>query len=209
MAVEAPQAHQRADAYRDTLSFTLNGEPVTIENPDPTSLLVDYLRSPSVGLTGTKLACGEGGCGVCTVRSTRTDPNTTQVVERAVNACLHPLCSLDGAAVTTIEATGSSRTGLSPVQKAMVTQAGTQCGFCTPGWVMNMEGLLRSGAALTPQTIEDRFDGNLCRCTGMRPILNAMQTFANTNPPTPPVPPVPPTPQPLHSAAPATTGTAR
>ena len=138
-----------------------------------------------------------------------TDPNNAQVVERAVNACLHPLCSLDGAGVTTIEATGSSRTGLSPVQKAMVTEAGTQCGFCTPGWVMNMEGLLRSGAALTPQTIEDRFDGNLCRCTGMRPILNAMQTFANTNR------------RPLRfrrshrrlsrftSAAPATTGTAR
>jgi xanthine dehydrogenase/oxidase len=197
MAVEAPQAHPRADAYGDTLSFTLNGEPVTIENPDPTSLLVDYLRSPSVGLTGTKLVCGEGGCGACTVLITRTDPNTTQVVERAVNACLHPLCSLDGAAVTTIEATGSSRSGLSPVQKAMVSEAGTQCGFCTPGWVMNMEGLLRSGVDLTPQTIEDHFDGNLCRCTGMRPILNAMQTFAGWTP-TPPTPPTPPAPQPLH-----------
>ncbi len=198
MAVEGPPARPGADAFRETLSFTLNGSPVTIDNPDPTILLVDYLRSPSVGLTGTKLACGEGGCGACTVLITRTDPNTNQVVERAVNACLHPLCSLDGAAVTTIEATGSSRGGLSPVQQAMVDEAGTQCGFCTPGWVMNMEGLLRSGAALTPQTIEDRFDGNLCRCTGMRPILNAMQTFANTTPPTPPLPPVPPTPQPLH-----------
>ncbi|MGE5274706.1 MAG: 2Fe-2S iron-sulfur cluster-binding protein, partial [Verrucomicrobiota bacterium] len=121
MAVEAPQAHPRADAYGTTLSFTLNGEAVRIENPDPTTSLVDYLRSPAVGLTGTKLVCGEGGCGACTVLITRTDPNTTQVVERAVNACLHPLCSLDGVQVTTIEATGSSRTGLSPVQKAMVT----------------------------------------------------------------------------------------
>ncbi len=198
MAVKAPQARSRADAYGDTLSFTLNGEPVTIENPDPATVLVDYLRSPAVGLTGTKLVCGEGGCGACTVLITRTDPNTTQVVERAVNACLHPLCSLDGAAVTTIEATGSSRTSLSPVQKAMVSEAGTQCGFCSPGWVMNMEGLLRSGADLTPQTIEDHFDGNLCRCTGMRPILNAMQTFANTTPPTPPVPPPPSSPQQLH-----------
>src|SRR5581483_3576075 len=103
-----------------------------------------------------------------------------------------------GAAVTTIEAIGSTRTGLDAVQQAMVTEAGTQCGFCTPGWVMNMEGLLRSGEPLTPQTIEDRFDGNLCRCTGMRPILNAMQTFANTTPPPPPTLPAPPTPQPLH-----------
>ncbi len=197
MAVEAPEAQPRADGYGSSLSFTLNGESVTIENPDPTTLLVDYLRSPGVGLTGTKLACGEGGCGACTVLITRVDPNTTQVVERAVNACLHPLCSLDGASVTTIEATGSSRTGLSPVQDAIVSEVGTQCGFCTPGWVMNMEGLLRSGVPLTPQTIEDHFDGNLCRCTGMRPILNAMQTFAGTNP-TPPVPPAPPTPQPLH-----------
>ena len=61
MAVEGPQARPGADAFRETLSFTLNGSPVTLDNPDPTMLLVDYLRSPSVGLTGTKLACGEGG----------------------------------------------------------------------------------------------------------------------------------------------------
>ena len=198
MAVEVPQVLAPADTYGNVLSFTLNGEQVTIENPDPTTLLVDYLRSPEVGLTGTKLVCGEGGCGACTVLLTRVDPNTTQVVERAVNSCLHPLCSLDGAAVTTIEAIGSTRTGLDAVQQAMVKEAGTQCGFCTPGWVMNMEGLMRSGEPLTAQTIEDRFDGNLCRCTGMRPILNAMQTFANTTPPPPPIPPNPPTPQPLH-----------
>ena len=196
MAVATPDVPALANAT-NVLSFTLNGEPVTIENPDPTTLLVDYLRSGKVGLSGTKLVCAEGGCGACTVLITRVDPNTNQVVERAVNACLHPLCSLDGMAVTTIEATGSGRTGLSPVQKAMVTEAGTQCGFCTPGWVMNMEGLLRSGAPLTPQTIEDHFDGNLCRCTGMRPILNAMQTFAGWTP-TPPDPTPPPTPQPLH-----------
>ena len=199
MAVEVPHVPASADGLSSILSFTLNGEPVTIQNPDPTTLLVEYLRSPEVGLTGTKLVCGEGGCGACTVLVTRIDPNTTQVVERAVNACLHPLCSLDGAAVTTVEATGSTRTTLSPVQKAMVTEAGTQCGFCTPGWVMNMEGLLRSGVSLTAQTIEDHFDGNLCRCTGMRPILNAMQTFAGWTPPAPPAPPPPSsTPQPLH-----------
>jgi xanthine dehydrogenase/oxidase len=198
MEGERHRAPAVADAYGSTLSFTLNGEAVTIENPDPTTLLIDYLRSPQVGLTGTKLVCGEGGCGSCTVLLTRVDPNTTQVVERAVNACLHPLCSLDGATVTTIEAIGSTRTGLDAVQQAMVKEAGTQCGFCTPGWVMNMEGLLRSGVPLTAQTIEDRFDGNLCRCTGMRPILNAMQTFANTTPPPPPILPSPPTPQPLH-----------
>jgi xanthine dehydrogenase/oxidase len=198
MAVAAPHLPVPAETLSNILSFTLNGEPVAIQNPDPRTLLVDYLRSPEVGLTGTKLVCGEGGCGACTVLVTRIDPNTEQVVERAVNACLHPLCSLDGAAVTTVEATGSTRTTLSAVQKAMVTEAGTQCGFCTPGWVMNMEGLLRSGVPLTAQTIEDHFDGNLCRCTGMRPILNAMQTFAGTPPPTPPAPPTPPTPQPLH-----------
>jgi xanthine dehydrogenase/oxidase len=197
MAVEAFEVSAPGHTYGNVLSFTLNGDPVTIEDPDPTMLLVDYLRSPAIGLTGTKLACGEGGCGACTVLVSRVDPNTTQVVERAVNACLRPLCSLDGAAVTTVEATGSTRTALSAVQKAMVAQAGTQCGFCTPGWVMNMEGLLRSGVPLTAQTIEDRFDGNLCRCTGMRPILNAMQTFAGTTPPFPP-PTVPPAPQPLY-----------
>jgi xanthine dehydrogenase/oxidase len=158
--------------------FVLNESPVVIDDPDPTMLLVDYLRSPEVGLMGTKLVCGEGGCGSCTVLLARADPVTGAVVERSVNACLHALCSLDGAAVTTVEAVGSTRAGLNATQDFLVTYAGTQCGFCTPGWVMSMEGLLRSGEPLTAETIESRFDGNLCRCTGMRPILDAMQVFA-------------------------------
>ena len=156
MAVEVPHVPASADGLSSILTFTLNGEPDTIQNPDPTTLLVEYLRSPEVGLTGTKLVCGEGGCGACTVLVTRIDPNTTQVVERAVNACLHPLCSLDGAAVTTVEATGSTRTSLSPVQQAMVTEAGTQCGSRTPGWVMNagIDGWFELPAPATVEQIQ-------------------------------------------------------
>src|SRR5713226_5894310 len=78
------------------LVFFLNGTLVCLENVDPTVLLIDYLRLPEVGLTGTKLVCGEGGCGACTVVMAHKDRGTGQVVERPVNACLRPLCGVDG-----------------------------------------------------------------------------------------------------------------
>jgi len=186
-------------SFSDTITFRLNDELVTLTNPDPTALLVDFLRSSAVGLTGTKLVCGEGGCGACTVLVTRLDPVTGTVEHRPVNSCLRPLCSLDGHAVTTVEGLGSARTVLHPVQERIANHNGSQCGFCTPGWVMSMTGLLARDPTPTAQTVEDHFDGNLCRCTGFRPILDAMQSFV-TDPVA--IPPLnhPPTyvPAPLH-----------
>jgi xanthine dehydrogenase/oxidase len=157
--------------------FVLNGVPVRLRRPDPSLLLVDYLRSAGVGLTGTKLVCGEGGCGSCTVTIAHLDEATGSVVERAANACLRPVCTLDGTRVTTVEGLGSVRRGPNPIQRRIVEFNGSQCGFCTPGWVMAMYGLLRENAAPSAQDVEDQFAGNLCRCTGMRPILSAMQSF--------------------------------
>jgi xanthine dehydrogenase/oxidase len=160
------------------LVFFLNGTRVCLENVDPTMLLIDYLRLPEVSLTGTKLVCGEGGCGACTVVMAHKDRRTGQVVERPVNACLRPLCSVDGTMITTTEGLGSTYTGhLNPIQEKIADGNGSQCGYCTPGWVMTMYGLLRNNRQPTSQEVEDYFSGNLCRCTGYRSILNAMQSF--------------------------------
>ena len=158
--------------------FYVNGNRVEIGDPDPTTLLIDWLRGDAIGLTGTKLSCGEGGCGACTVMLSRWEPNERRVVETAINSCLRPLCSLDGAMITTTEGIGSTREKLDPVQFAIAANNGSQCGFCTPGFVMNMFTFLRNNPKPEQQQIEDLFDGHLCRCTGYRPILEGMKSFA-------------------------------
>jgi len=158
--------------------FYVNGNRVEIGDPDPTTLLIDWLRGDAIGLTGTKLSCGEGGCGACTVMLSRWEPNERRVVETAINSCLRPLCSLDGAMITTTEGIGSTREKLDPVQYAIAANNGSQCGFCTPGFVMNMFTFLRNNPKPEQQQIEDLFDGHLCRCTGYRPILEGMKSFA-------------------------------
>jgi xanthine dehydrogenase/oxidase len=160
------------------LSFYVNDEPVSIDNPDPTLLLIDFLRYGSLGLTGTKLSCGEGGCGACTVMLSRWDAEQGKIVDLAVNACLRPVCSLDGMMVTTTEGIGSTKQEIDPVQYAIASYNGSQCGFCTPGFVMNMFTMLRNQPKPTQKEVEDNFDGHICRCTGFRPILQAMKSFA-------------------------------
>ncbi len=161
--------------------FFVNGKERAIDNPDPTELLVNWLRSPDVGLTGTKKGCAQGGCGACTVMLSRWDDTTGRVVHEAINACLRPVCSVDGMAITTVEGAGSVETELNPVQYRIAKDNGSQCGYCTPGWVMTMTAFLAAnpGRKATQREIEDMFDGNLCRCTGYRPILYAMRHFAS------------------------------
>jgi xanthine dehydrogenase/oxidase len=101
-----------------------------------------------------------------------------KVEHRAVNACLAPLCSVDSCAVVTVEGIGSTKTGLHPVQERIAALHGSQCGFCTPGIVMALYVFLRNNPTPTKEEIEESFDGNLCRCTGYRPILDAAKTFA-------------------------------
>lgn len=166
--------------YARTLVFYVNGQRFELERPDPKALLVDFLRSTEIGLTGTKHSCGQGGCGACTVTLSRYDEHSGQVVHLAANSCLRPLCSLDGMQVTTVEGIGSVQSEIAPVQHEIAACNGSQCGYCTPGFVMNMHSFLlkNEGRPLTEQQIQDNFDGNICRCTGFRPILYAMKTFA-------------------------------
>src|SRR5436305_7873816 len=174
--IEGARETSGAAPQSDQLVFWLNGQKVTIVDPDPSVLLTDYLHS--VGLTGTKVGCGQGGCGACTVMLSHRDPTHGTPVHRAVNACLRPLCAVDGMMVTTTEGIGSVHEELDPTQFCIAVQNGTQCGFCTPGFVMNAHALSQQKPQATQQDIEDAFGGNLCRCTGYRPILHGIRTLA-------------------------------
>ena len=118
------------------------------------------------------------GCGACTVMLSSFDATTAAVRHMSVNACLVPLYSLHRCAVTTVEGIGSMRAGLHPVQERLVRLHGSQCGFCTPGIVMAVYAYLRRHPTASAEALEAAMDGNLCRCTGYRPILDAVKSLA-------------------------------
>ncbi|XP_068088896.1 xanthine dehydrogenase/oxidase isoform X2 [Hyperolius riggenbachi] len=139
--------------------------------------LLTYLRR-KLGLPGTKLGCGEGGCGACTVMVSRFCLFQQKILHYSVNACLAPVCSLHHTSITTVEGIGSTKTRLHPIQERIAKSHGSQCGFCTPGIVMSLYALLRTTPQPSMEEIENAFQGNLCRCTGYRPILQGFKTFA-------------------------------
>jgi xanthine dehydrogenase/oxidase len=235
------------------VSFFLNGRAVSIENPSPDLLLIDYLRSPGVALAGPKKPCGQGGCGGCTVILSHWDEEKDKAEHRAINSCLRPVCALGGLVITTVEGTGAARKpdpkflqhslsasraaapiganfspvfaeakhanaekhravheavqharatmdtatlgkvvakvadhpsehsheGMNPVAHRLALNNGSQCGYCSVGFVMNMSEFIFNHPRATKKEIEDAFDGNLCRCTGYRAILTGMKTFAS------------------------------
>ena len=235
----------------NSVSFFLNGEEITINNPSPDLLLLDYLRSDEVGLTGAKKGCGQGGCGACTVILSTWNEKKQVAEHKSINSCLRPVCALGGMAITTVEGTGgikrpenkhltftpsasrgaggktvvapphwnqakmellevseerAERTfqslkasinnkvtskclseeenedlheGINPVAHRLAINNGTQCGYCTVGFVMNMSAFLAENPSPTKKEIEEIFDGNICRCTGYRSILTGMKTFAS------------------------------
>ncbi|XP_060647418.1 xanthine dehydrogenase [Drosophila nasuta] len=166
----------KTEAPTSVLVFFVNGKKVTDDKPDPECTLLIYLRD-KLRLCGTKLGCGEGGCGACTVMISRLDRDRNKIKHLAVNACLTPVCAMHGCAVTTVEGIGSTRTRLHPAQERLAKAHGSQCGFCTPGIVMSMYALLRNAAQPSMRDLEVAFQGNLCRCTGYRPILEGYKTF--------------------------------
>lgn len=177
-AVEPAQQRSLAsvtESYDDTLRFYLNGTKVVLDSADPEVTLLEYLRG--IGLTGTKLGCAEGGCGACTVVVSQYNPTTKKIYHASVNACLAPLVSVDGKHVITVEGIGNVKKP-HPAQERVAKSNGSQCGFCTPGIVMSLYALLRNTESPSEHEVEEAFDGNLCRCTGYRPILDAAQTFS-------------------------------
>ncbi len=149
--------------------FTLNGEIVTIAGVSTNVTLADWLRS--TGRTGTKIGCSEGDCGACSVVICDTRANG-EPTYRAINSCIAFLPTLAGRTILTVEGVASGEK-LHPVQTAMVDNYGSQCGYCTPGFIMALyEGYYRNDLKTKAQ-IADQLCGNLCRCTGYRPIRDA------------------------------------
>mmetsp|Transcript_70086 Transcript_70086/g.146571 ORF Transcript_70086/g.146571 Transcript_70086/m.146571 type:complete len:1344 (-) Transcript_70086:302-4333(-) len=159
------------------LNITLNGEAIQIPRPDPRMTLLEYIRDVAK-LTGTKRSCLQGGCGACLVVVQRYDWSLRTWVAKGVNACLKPLASCDGMVITTVEGVGTERKGCHPIQERIAGNFGMQCGFCTPGMVMNAYALLKQEGKPTAQQCMDSYDGNICRCTGYRNLVNVSESFA-------------------------------
>ncbi|XP_059474105.1 xanthine dehydrogenase/oxidase-like isoform X2 [Neocloeon triangulifer] len=163
-------------------TFTVNGATVTVGNEvSVTTSLTSYLRE-TLKLTGTKLNCDEGTCGACIVVAKIQRPGATVKEMVSINSCLVPVHSCHGWEITTIEGVGN-RLGYHEVQTKLAQNNGTQCGFCTPGFVMNMFSLVSDDKKPTMQQVEDSFGSNICRCTGYRPILEAYKEMASDAPP--------------------------
>lgn len=162
---------ERAGEARSAVRFVLDGEIRTVRDVEPTTTVLNYLREQE-HRTGTKEGCAEGDCGACTVVIAELDTNK-RVRLRAVNSCIRFLPTLDGKALITVESLKGRDGRLHPAQQAMVDCHGSQCGFCTPGFVMSLFALYKSESAPTRSRIDDTLSGNLCRCTGYRPIIEA------------------------------------
>ncbi len=154
---------------RDLLSFQLNGHPAAVPC-EPARILLDLLRE-DLGLTGTKRGCDLGTCGCCTVL----------LDGRPTLSCLTLARLADGRSVTTVEGLSPPQ-GLSPVQRAFVEHGATQCGFCTPGFIVTATALLARDPHPSRGEIERAISGNLCRCTGYTKIVEAIEAASREVP---------------------------
>ena len=161
---------------RHHIRFLLNGEDITLSDISPDETLLDWLRLRRA-LRGTKEGCAEGDCGACTVLVGRLAQG--RLVYEGVNACIRFMGSLDGCHVVTVEHLKGADGGLHPVQQAMVDFHGSQCGFCTPGFVMSLYALWMRSPDPSEAEIEKALQGNLCRCTGYDPIVKAARAISS------------------------------
>ena len=159
----------------DSIRFVLDGDIVELRDVDPTRTVLQFLREDLLR-TGTKEGCAEGDCGACTVVIAEINRDGNDLSVRAINSCIQFLPTIDGKELITVESLGGAG-DLHPVQKAMVDHHGSQCGFCTPGFVMSLFALYKTNAKPTRREIDDALAGNLCRCTGYRPIIAAAETM--------------------------------
>ena len=154
----------------DQVRFILDGELIELESVEPTRTVLQFLRE-DLRRVGSKEGCAEGDCGACTVVIAELADDELEM--RAVNACIQFLPTLDGKALFTVESLKQDDGSLHPVQQSMVDYHGSQCGFCTPGFIMSMFALYKKNASPGREEIDDALSGNLCRCTGYRPIVDA------------------------------------
>ena len=168
----APPVHKN-------IQFVRRGEVVCLSNVPPSRTLLEVLRE-DLHCTGTKEGCGEGDCGACTVVLGEAEDGALRF--RAVNSCIRLAHSIDGMALWAIEDIAAQNGALHPAQQAMVEKHASQCGFCTPGFVMSLFGMYQNhvaqGRPITRALAQQDLAGNLCRCTGYQPILEAAQSMA-------------------------------
>lgn len=160
------------EAASDQIRFILDGEVKTLRGVDPNTTVLNYLRE-TLRRTGTKEGCAEGDCGACTVVLGELDGDRVRL--RAINSCIQFVPTLDGKELFTVESLRAPDGTLHPTQQAMVDCHGSQCGFCTPGFVMSLFAMYKSEPEPDRARINDVLAGNLCRCTGYRPIIEAAQ----------------------------------
>ncbi len=161
---------------RNSVRFLLNDEVISLSDLPAAQTLLDFLRLDK-RLSGTKEGCAEGDCGACTVLVGRLAGDG--LVYESVNACIRFVGSLDGCHVVTVEHLKGRDGGLHPVQQAMVEHHGSQCGFCTPGFVMSLYGLWMQNPTPDVDAVEQALQGNLCRCTGYAPIIRAAMAISS------------------------------
>ncbi|KAL5575105.1 hypothetical protein UlMin_016804 [Ulmus minor] len=172
-----------------SLVFAVNGERFELPSVDPSITLLEFLRTQT-RFKSVKLSCGEGGCGACVVLLSKYDPVHDKVEDHNVSSCLTLLCSINGCSITTSEGLGNSKSGFHPIHQRFTGFHASQCGFCTPGMcvslfstLVNAEKTNRSDpptgfSKMTVCEAEKAIAGNLCRCTGYRPIADACKSFA-------------------------------
>jgi len=163
-----------SDPENGTIRFVLDGEVIELDDVEPTRTVLQFLRE-DLGRTGSKEGCAEGDCGACTIVVAEIDRSGDHIALRAINSCIQFLPTLDGKELITVESLGAG--GLHPVQQAMVDCHGSQCGFCTPGFVMSLFALYKTHREPSRRDIDDALAGNLCRCTGYRPIIAAAEAM--------------------------------
>ncbi|PKI73319.1 hypothetical protein CRG98_006257 [Punica granatum] len=171
------------------LVFAVNGQRFELSDVDPSTTVLEFLRLHT-GFKSVKLGCGEGGCGACLVLLSRYDPASDRVEDYTVSSCLTLLCGIGGCSITTTEGLGNTKDGFHPIHKRFSGFHASQCGFCTPGMCISLYGALvnaektdrpeptKGFSKLTVSEAERAISGNLCRCTGYRPIADACKSFA-------------------------------
>ena len=160
------------------VKFIHNNKIMEIQGVDPNETLLNYIRE-KLNKTGTKEGCAEGGCGACTVVLGYLKNNN--IFYQSVNACIVFLPTIHGKQLILVEDLVDKNGSLHPVQKSMVNFHGSQCGFCTPGFVMSLFSMYKNFSSFDKKIIKNSIAGNLCRCTGYQPIINAAKSLNNKN----------------------------
>jgi len=156
------------------IKFVHGNQIIQIHSPDSNETILNYIRT-KLRKTGTKEGCAEGGCGACTI--VLGELKKGKIIYKAINACIAFVPTLAGKQLVLVEDLVSDDGSLHPVQEAMVNYHGSQCGFCTPGFVMSLFAMYKNHSFYEDDVIKDSISGNLCRCTGYRPIIDAAKSL--------------------------------